>query len=82
VLFSEVKCFPDVEDTTRELYIAVGQHIIYQAVVAELGDATPLYLTIPHSVYDTVFDSTIRHTIRDNNIRILVVNVETETIVE
>ncbi len=37
ILLVEVKCFPDRESTTQELYISIGQYLIYRAVIAELS---------------------------------------------
>jgi hypothetical protein len=82
ILLGEVKCFPDRDSTTRDLYIAVGQSIIYRAVLDEMDIHTPLYLAIPQDVYQDIFDSTVRRAISDNKIKVLVVNVEMETIVQ
>lgn len=35
ILVVEVKCFPDAYDTTRELYAAFGQYLIYRAMIKE-----------------------------------------------
>ena len=43
ILLAEVKCFPDRNSTTRELYSAIGQYIIYQTMLAERNIATPLH---------------------------------------
>ncbi|MBI5667759.1 MAG: hypothetical protein HZC41_07100 [Chloroflexi bacterium] len=82
VLMAEVKCFPDRKKTTRELYEAVGQYIIYRAVLAEINTNVPLYLALPVEVYTTVFDSTARRAVRDNMIKLPIVNLELERIVE
>lgn len=82
VLMAEVKCFPDRKKTTRELYEAVGQYIIYRAVLAEIGLDVPLYLALPLEVYAIIFDSTARRAIRDNKIKLLIVNLELERIAE
>jgi hypothetical protein len=82
VLMAEVKCFPDRKKTTRELYEAVGQYIIYRAVLAEINMNVPLYLALPVEVYVTIFDSTARRAIKDNMIKLLIVNLELERIVE
>ena len=81
-LFAEIKCFPDLQSTSRELYIAIGQYIVYRAVLAELQDTTLLYLAVPESVYQTVFDVAVRRAISDNQIKMVIVNLETETITQ
>ena len=82
VLLAEIKCFPDRTSTTRELYIAVGQYIIYRTVLAELQNPTPLYLAVPATVYESIFDSTVKRAISDNRIKIVVVHLDEERIVQ
>lgn len=81
IVLGEIKCFPDRNNTTREIYIALGQYLIYRAVLAERGFGVPIYLAIPELVFETVFDSTVHRAIRDNRIKLLVVNLESETVV-
>ncbi len=80
ILLAEVKCFPDRDSTTRELYIAFGQYIIYKAMLAELDIATPLYLALPGEVYNQLFDSTVQRAVRDNHVKLVIVNLDTETV--
>jgi hypothetical protein len=82
ILLAEVKCFPDRDSTSRELYVSFGQYVIYRAVLAELRDSSPLYLTVPEDVYIHVFDSTVRRAISDNHIKLVIVNLETEAITQ
>jgi hypothetical protein len=77
---AEIKCFPDASSDTTELYKALGQYILYRAVLTELQDDTPLYLVIPEHIYNTVFESTARRATTDNHIKLLIVNLETEAI--
>jgi hypothetical protein len=44
--------------------------------------AIPLYLAVPEIIYNTIFDSTVRDAISDNNIKMIIVNLETETITQ
>jgi len=80
ILLAEVKCFPDRDSTTRELYIAFGQYIIYKAMLAELDLMTPLYLALPDEVYNQLFDSTVQRAVRDNHVKLVIVNLDTETV--
>lgn len=66
----------------RELYVAFGQYIIYRAVLAEQDITFPLYLAVPDQVYTTIFDSTVRRAINDNRVRLIVVNIDVEAIVQ
>lgn len=45
----EVKCFPELQNTSQEIYTAVGQYIIYRAMLQELELDIPLYLSIPEA---------------------------------
>lgn len=78
-MLAEVKCFT-VRQRTTELYNAVGQYIIYRSTLAELNIEGPLYLAIPSDVYEAIFDSTARRAVSDNEIKLLIVNLESETI--
>ncbi len=82
ILLAEIKCFPDRNNTTREVYIAIGQYIFYRAVLSEFHDTTPLYLAIPEAVYIGIFDVYVRRAIVDNKIKLLIVNIEKEQIVQ
>jgi hypothetical protein len=77
-----VKCFPDPDNTTRDLYTAFGQYLIYRVILAEVEENAPLYLAIPETAYNNIFDSTIQRAIRDNGIKLMIVNLETELIVQ
>ncbi|HRF95984.1 MAG TPA: element excision factor XisH family protein, partial [Aggregatilineales bacterium] len=52
ILLVEVKCFADSSEYTRDLYVAIGQYVVYQAMLNELKNSTPLYLAIPLTAYD------------------------------
>lgn len=82
ILLAEVKCFPDRERTTQELYIAFGQYIIYRALLAQEEINLPLYLAVPLDAYGDIFDSTVQRAISDNKIKLVIVNLETETIAQ
>jgi hypothetical protein len=51
-------------------------------VLAEINMNVPLYLALPIEVYVTIFDTTARRAVRDNMIKLLIVNLELERIVE
>ena len=80
ILLAEIKCFADRNSTTRELYIAFGQYILYRAFLAELKDETPLYLAVPEHAYIGIFEQTALRAVRDNRVKMVIVNVVTETI--
>lgn len=59
----EVKCFSNLAEHIRDLYIAIGQYIVYQAMLDELNNPTPLYLAVPKTAYDRLFDGVIQRAI-------------------
>jgi len=82
IMLIEIKCFPDRDSTTEELYIAIGQYIVYRAVLQDRQIDIPLYLAVPEDVYKDVFDSTIQRGMSDNKIKAIIVDLSTETISE
>lgn len=80
ILLAEVKCFADEDSRTTDLYIAVGQYIIYRAVLKRFGVNTPLYLAIPNEIYSTIFDSSVLEAIKDSKIKLVIVNLEQEVV--
>ena len=79
-LFVEVKCFPDPDNTTRDLYTSIGQYLVYRAMLIELEETSPLYLAVPLKIFETIFDSSVVRVIQESQIRIVVVDLVTETI--
>ncbi len=82
ILLAEVKCFANPNEYTRDLYTAIGQYIVYRAMLDDLKNITPLYLAIPVRAYHDLFDSIIQRAINDVKIKIIVVDIEREEIVE
>jgi XisH protein len=54
----------------------------YPSILDEIGRSVPLYLAIPDDVYDDFFGVAIGRAIRDNHIKLLIVNVAMEKIVQ
>lgn len=79
-LLAEVKCFPT--QTTRELYAAIGQYLIYRAILEEINMSTPLYLAVPSIAFYQLFDGIVQRVIRETLIKLVVVDLTTETIVK
>ena len=82
IMLVEIKCFPDRDSTTQELYVSIGQYLIYRAVIAELDLTIPLYLAVPDDAFRDIFDSTARRVLQESRIKMVVVNLETETITQ
>ncbi len=80
ILLVEVKCFPDREDTTQELYTAIGQYIVYRAIMVQLTMNIPPYLAVPDEVFANTFDLSVRWAINDSRVKLIIVDVEMEII--
>jgi hypothetical protein len=80
-IYVEVKCFPG-KNVTQEVYIALGQYLIYRALLARQAIPVPLYLAVPSTAYATTFNAVFRRALHDNRIMMVVVDLETETIVQ
>ncbi len=83
-IYIEIKCFPvrlAAGGGSLEEYIAIGQYLVYRAMLDLLGEKTLLYLAIPNTIYRD-FDKVILKTIRDNHINLLIFDSEAEVILE
>jgi hypothetical protein len=82
ILLIEVKCFPDRESTTRDLYTALGQYLIYRAMLAQANSPFPLYLSIPADVFATIFDASVLKAVADNRIQLVMVDLDSEVVTQ
>ncbi len=83
IIVVEVKCFADKRNDQDELYRAIGQYLIYRNTLALKKLTMPLYLAIPSTVYDRVFSKkVVRNTISESKIKLILVDVDQEEIVE
>jgi hypothetical protein len=82
ILLAEVKCFSEKESWTTDLYTAIGQYLVYVGLLRKLSVNIPLYLVIPEAIYNTVFDAVVRQIIKQHDIKMIIVNLETEAITQ
>lgn len=77
----EIKCFPERAAWSDEIYGAIGQYLIYRAMLETLGEeAVSLYLSIPLSIYTDFFDEVVNLAIQKHNIQMVVVDLIAERI--
>lgn len=76
VLLVEVKCFPEGSSDTRELYIALGQYLIYRSILKQKELAATVYLAVPSDAFHNVISRLGLAAIRDNQVKMVVVDVE------
>jgi hypothetical protein len=82
ILLVEVKCFSDNDSTTRDLYTAIGQYLVYRAMIQELRQHYGIYLSIPHLIFDEIFDVPVMRVVEEIGLNIVVINLESEAVVK
>jgi hypothetical protein len=80
ILIIEVKCFTDTNSATTDLYLAVGQYLVYRSLLREKRIEATLFLAIPRSAYDGILQRMGMSTIIDNDVKMIVVDLETEVV--
>ncbi|MFN8374578.1 MAG: element excision factor XisH family protein [Anaerolineae bacterium] len=81
IIVAEVKCLTDTESLTTDIYTAIGQYLIYRTLLRQKQFSMPIYLVVPEEIHTNSFDETVRLTMNESKIKLLVVNIATETIV-
>lgn len=82
IVLIEIKCFPDDSSITQELYGAIGQYLIYRAMLAERQMPDPIFLSIPEDIYTRSFDPAVQRVINEGKINVVIVNIYEERIVQ
>jgi hypothetical protein len=80
IIIVEVKCFPASKAETDELYTAIGQYVVYRSLLRRRGLADRLYLAIPTSAFQGIFQRMGMEAIQENRVKMIVVDVEREEI--
>jgi hypothetical protein len=81
IVLIEVKCFPANSIETDELYRAIGQYILYRSILQIEKRSEPLFLAIPKTIYDSLFQlKAVQHAIKSAKIKMVVVDLEREEV--
>ena len=80
LMLVEVKCFPEM--SSREIYQAVGQYMVYRYILEEAQIQTPLFLAILAFAYEALFTDAIRQGMDKDGIKQMIVDINSEVIVE
>jgi hypothetical protein len=80
ILVIEVKCFSDAQFATTDLYLAIGQYIVYRSLLREKNIVANLFLAVPLSAYNDVFQRMGMSAVIDNDVKMIVVDLEKEVI--
>jgi hypothetical protein len=79
-IYVEIKCFAPPLNS-RELHAALGQYLIYRAVLGRQDTPTALYLAVPENAHNDL-NEVVQEVLRENKIKVIVVNLETEKVVK
>jgi hypothetical protein len=83
VVIVEVKCFPKQRSQLDEFYHAIGQYQVYQNALIMREISLPLYLAIPHDVYEDFFDKDIiQATLQKIQVKLIVIDLRLEEVVK
>ena len=78
----EVKCFGGTRPILDELYHAIGQYIVYRRALLINEMLTPVYLSVPETIFSSTFHSPlIDAVLNDIQIKLIVVDLEKEEVV-
>jgi hypothetical protein len=80
LMFVEVKCLSDRSAATTAIYVALGQYIVYRALLQELNELSPLYLAVPKAEFEEIGDVSIMRAVLDNSVRMVIVDLDEERI--
>ena len=80
IIILEAKCFTNPGSTMHDLYVAVGQYLVYQDLMQRTNIDNPLYLAIPIEVYYGIFEPIARAIADRNGMKLVLVNLEQEVI--
>jgi glucose-6-phosphate 1-dehydrogenase len=82
IIVVEAKCFSNPDKETTDLYTAIGQYMVYRKVLKSINPSLSIYLAVPTHAYHGIFKEIGMNLVRDENIRLIVINLETEEIEE
>jgi hypothetical protein len=78
----EIKCFSDLQRITSDIYISIGQYLVYKQMLAVTDPDLPMYISIPLETYTTQFDDVLFEAFKTNRIRMVIVDLEMEQVTQ
>jgi hypothetical protein len=80
IIVAEVKCFPN--NWIDEFYRAVGQYLIYREGLILNKITAPIYLVIPHDVFEQFFKKPIiQAVIGSVAVKLILIDLEQEEVI-
>jgi hypothetical protein len=82
IMVVEVKCFPPSSAETTELYVSLGQYLVYRGLFAQNHIDAYLYLAVPIHTYEGVFHDLARSLLDALQIKLVIIDLDREVIVQ
>ena len=82
IMVVEVKCFPASSAETTELYISLGQYLVYRGLIAQNHIDADLYLAVPIHAYEGVFFDLARSVVDELHVKLVVIDLDREVVVQ
>ena len=80
IIVIEIKCFPDPNSTTRDVYTSIGQYLIYRVMLESMEMANNLYLAVPDAIFNAVFDEAVMKVVKADRIKMVIVDLDAEAV--
>lgn len=80
IIVVEIKCFTDTSSQMNDLYVAIGQYLVYRDLLAANGITDSLYLAIPSKAYYGIFRSLGMTVALKTQIKLIVIDIDQEEI--
>lgn len=83
VIFLEIKGFENAPSLIDYLENAIGQYVLYRAILESAGTDTPLYMAVPIAAYVGIFNEEVgKVAIERLKLKLMIFNPELEEVVE
>jgi hypothetical protein len=82
IVVVEVKCFTDRKAQTYELYVAIGQYLVYREMLAASGIEHPLYLAVPSDAFYGIFEAIGMPVAIRTQMKLVVIDLDKEEVVQ
>ena len=82
IIVVEVKCFGDKSAQTYELYVAIGQYLVYRELLIANRIERPLYLAIPAQAFYGIFETIGLAVAINTQMKLIVIDLDKEEVVE
>ena len=82
IIVVEVKCFSDRTAQTYELYVAIGQYLVYRELLIANGIDRPLYLTIPTQAFYGIFEAIGLAVAIKTQMKLIVIDLDKEEVTQ